>query len=147
MDVIVDIDGTVADCRHRLHWISSKPKNWKAFYAAVSQDVPIIPVITVIRRLAHSSGDRIIYCSGRPESTGLDTVRWIKKHVGVEGPLYMRADGDFRSDDVVKEELLAKIRQDGRDPFMVFDDRKRVKQMWVRNGLFVFDVNQHDVEF
>ena len=31
MDVICDIDGTVADCSHRLHWIQSKPKNWKAF--------------------------------------------------------------------------------------------------------------------
>ena len=29
----------------------------------------------------------------------------------------------------------------------VIDDRKRVKRMWVDEGLFVFDVNQTDEEF
>lgn len=29
----------------------------------------------------------------------------------------------------------------------VFEDRKRVKRMWVEAGVFVFDVNQKDEEF
>ena len=32
MDIIVDIDGTVADLEHRRHWLDCKPKNWKEFY-------------------------------------------------------------------------------------------------------------------
>ena len=31
---IVDIDGVVADVRHRLHHLDRRPKNWSAFFAA-----------------------------------------------------------------------------------------------------------------
>ncbi len=37
-----------------------------------------------------------------------------------------------------------------KDKFMIiaaFEDRKQIKKMWVENGIFVFDVNQHDKEY
>jgi hypothetical protein len=33
MDILVDIDGTLADCTHRLHHIQKQPKDWDAFFA------------------------------------------------------------------------------------------------------------------
>ena len=33
--VIVDIDGTISDVEHRRHHLMAKPKNWKAFNAAM----------------------------------------------------------------------------------------------------------------
>ena len=34
MDVVVDLDGTLADCTHRLHHIRGRRrKNWDAFFA------------------------------------------------------------------------------------------------------------------
>jgi hypothetical protein len=147
VDILCDIDGTIADLEHRRHWLKSKPKNWKAFYSGLENDKPIESTITIIRRLVNSSGDTIIFCSGRTEENREVTQAWIKKHVGIDGPLYMRSDGDYRDDPIIKKELLDKIRQDGYNPTMAFEDRKRVKRMWVENGIFVFDVNQHDEEF
>lgn len=46
--VIVDIDGTVADLRHRLHFIQGEKKDWDAFYARVSGDFPIESTLSVI---------------------------------------------------------------------------------------------------
>lgn len=67
-------------------------------------------------------------------------MRWLKRYIFPNDhindiPLYMRTAGDKRPDDVVKEELLAKIRADGYEPFLVFDDRQRVVDMWRRNGI------------
>ena len=145
MSFIVDVDGTVADCSHRLHWIKSKPKNWKAFYAGIEHDKPIAPVVAMVRTL--DEGCNIVFCSGRPEDYRDATQKWLDTHVGVIAPLYMRPKGDYRSDDLVKLELLERIRTDGYDPRVAFDDRKRVKKMWVEQGIFVFDVNQTDTEF
>jgi hypothetical protein len=59
----------------------------------------------------------------------------------------MRADNDFRDDAIVKKEMLDKILATGTEIIAAFDDRKKVKRMWVENGIFVFDVNQTDEEF
>lgn len=52
--VIVDIDGTVADLRHRLHFIQGEKKDWDAFYSHAGEDSPIESVINVINSLAIS---------------------------------------------------------------------------------------------
>jgi len=149
MDVICDIDGTVADLTHRRHWVATKPKNWKAFFQNIEQDKPIDSVINTIQAL-HSNWCQIIFCSGRGDEHRDVTRAWLIRHIGewIENqPLYMRAQGDFRADDIVKEELLAKMRVDGYNPTMAFDDRARVCNMWIRNGIFVFDVSQGKGDF
>jgi hypothetical protein len=60
----------------------------------------------------------------------------------------MRSKEDFRSDDIVKRELLDDVVADyGKKPDMVFEDRPRVVKMWRDNGIFVFDVKQKDEDF
>lgn len=137
MDVICDIDGTVADLTHRRHWVATKPKNWKAFFQNIEQDKPIDPVINTIQALC-ASWCQIIFCSGRGDEHRVVTRAWLSRHIGdwtENCPLYMRARGDFRADDIIKEELLAQIRKDGYDPKIAFDDRDRVVAMWRRNGI------------
>ena len=145
MDIICDIDGTLADLSHRRHWIENAPKNWKAFFTGIDRDEIIIPVAKVIQSLSKTF--TIIFCSGRPEHTRADTIRWIETNIKVAGPLYMRKANDFRRDDDVKKELLEEMKRDGFKPMIAFEDRKQVKRMWVENGIFVFDVNQYDKEF
>ena len=38
MLVVFDIDGTLAKIDHRLGFVRSKPKNWKAFDAGIPND-------------------------------------------------------------------------------------------------------------
>lgn len=142
MDIIFDIDGTLADCSHRLHWIQNKPKNWKAFFAGMEHDAPIEPTITIAQSLYGSFND-LIFCTGRPISHYGVTQAWLEKHVGdwtLACPLYMRAVDDHRPDYVVKEELLVKMRAGGIDPKVAFEDRDQVVDMWRRNGLVCYQV-------
>ena len=48
MAYIFDIDGTLADCSHRLHYISGEHKDWDAFYKECVNDKPIMGVIEVL---------------------------------------------------------------------------------------------------
>jgi hypothetical protein len=146
MDVIVDIDGTVADCTHRRHYIEHKPKNWKAFFAGIPLDPPIIPVIQVVQAL-HNDRHRIIMVSARNEDSRKATEDWLEEHLF--GPssyerLYMRKANDYREDSIVKKEILDQIIKDGYNPILAIDDRKRVVDMWRANGILALHCAEGD---
>lgn len=141
-DVIFDLDGTLADCSHRLHWIQNKPKNWKAFFAGMEHDAPIEPTIMIAQSL-YDSYNNVIFCTGRPDTHESVTRAWLSKHVGVWSencPLYMRPSGDHRPDYEVKALLMATMLADGFDPKIAFEDRDQVVDMWRRNGLICYQV-------
>jgi len=82
---------------------------------------------------------KVIFCSGRPERCREDTEKWLKRHGFNDYALWMREDGDFRRDDIVKQEILDKYLDKDRVMF-VLDDRQQVVDMWRRNGLQCFQV-------
>ena len=134
---VFDIDGTLADCSHRLHHIQKRPKDWGAFFAGASDDKPIDHVVGVCRALI-LNGETVVFASGRSDECHDQTRRWLDRHVSLRAlisPLYMRRAGDHRDDVVVKMELLAQLRADGYEPIMVFDDRDRVVAAWRAAGV------------
>jgi len=131
---IFDIDGTLADCSHRLHHIQKQPKDWDAFFAGCADDRPIEHIVS----LAHALEARaeIIFVSGRSDACKAETQEWLaERGFGLLHKLFMRAAGDHRDDDVVKSELLDRILADGWQPIMAFDDRSRVVKMWRARGI------------
>lgn len=131
---IFDIDGTLADCSHRLPHIQKMPKDWKAFFAAVIDDAPIAHIIGLAVDL-HTAGAKIVYVSGRSDECRNETLTWLGQQGLPEGRLYMRKSGDHRDDDILKAELLAELLVDGFKPVMAFDDRNRVVAAWRGNGV------------
>lgn len=131
---IFDIDGTLADCSHRLPHIQKQPKDWRAFFAAVEHDAPIPHIIELACDL-DAAGREIVYVSGRSDECRHATVQWLKRHGLPLGTLYMRKEGDHRNDDIVKAEILAELREQDYQPVMAFDDRNRVVEQWRRNGV------------
>lgn len=148
MLVVFDIDGTLANIEHRLDYVRSKPKNWKAFDAGIPNDKVNEPVAAVLVNMADAGHD-IVLASGRNERSRQATVDWLyDNELDCYQKLYMRKADDFRSDDIVKQEILDQIIADyGRKPDMVFDDRPRVVRMWRDNGIFVFNVYQGEEDF
>jgi phosphoglycolate phosphatase-like HAD superfamily hydrolase len=148
MLVVFDIDGTLANIDHRLDYVRSKPKNWKAFDAGIPNDKVNEPVAKVFR-LMMDNGHDVVLASGRNERSRQATEQWLlNNHLRGWQKLYMRKAEDFRSDDIVKQEILDQIVADyGRKPDMVFDDRPRVVRMWRDNGIFVFNVYQGEEDF
>ena len=133
--VIFDVDGTLADCSHRLPHILGLKKDWPAFFKDIALDKPIQPIIDLLITLEASN--RIVLCSGRPMEHFKATLDWVQEHVGgdyVSG-IYMRTTGDYRKDHIIKAELLDKIKADGYDPWLVVDDRSSVVAMWREKGL------------
>ena len=64
---VIDLDGVLADVRHRLHHISGGTKNWAAFFAGVGDDDVLAEGRAVVDRLA--ADHEIVYLTGRPERT------------------------------------------------------------------------------
>ena len=58
--------------------------------------------------------------------------------------LYMRSDSDYRPDHEVKSQMLDKMRKEGFNPTMAFDDRQQVVDMWREKGLTVAQVDKGD---
>ena len=147
---IVDIDGTIADLSHRLHHIQGDKKDWDAFHAACDKDTPIKDVVDVVITLEGLINTRLIFVTGRPESSRVKTQKWLAKTWGIEydledweEDLYMRCDGDFRPDFEIKKEIyehhLKNLTIAG-----VFEDRKQVVEMWRSLGLTCFQVKDGD---
>lgn len=73
--------------------------------------------------------------SGRPEPYRNRTKIWLESFDIKHKALFMRSDGDFRDDTIVKEELYRKFVLPDYDVAFVVDDRKKVVDMWRRLGL------------
>jgi hypothetical protein len=151
---IVDIDGTVSDPTHRRHLVEKaegKKPNWEAFHAAAKDDPPIEHMCALVRtlmgqsRVYRGAAPEIVYVTGRPDSILSDTVQWLTAQAIFRAtPLYMRKAGDYRLDYIIKAELLARLKADGFQPIMAFDDRKQVVQMWRQNGIPCLQVAEGD---
>ena len=129
---VFDLDGTMSNHRHRLHHITSKPKNWPAFFEACSDD-PLIEPIAKIATALIIRGEIIAYVTGRPESCRNRTIHWLHRNrLWFDNTyLIMRSAEDKRPDEVVKPELIKQL------PYQVtaiFEDRTRVVQKWRELG-------------
>ena len=116
---VVDIDGVVADVRHRLHWLERRPKEWDAFFAAAAQDEPLTQGLDRVAGLAIAHD--IVWLTGRPERLRRITERWLAGHGLPAGPLHMRGDRDRRPARTFKLAALRGIAAD-RPVGVVLDD-------------------------
>ena len=135
--VLVDMDGTLADVSHRLHWVrGAKKKNWKKFFNEMSKDPPNPVVLEWVQNLVPEY--RIVIVSGRPEDYRQATTDWLRRYKVPFSGLYMRRAGDRRPDHIVKRELLEEIGED--HVAFVIDDRNSVCDMWRGSGLTCYQV-------
>jgi hypothetical protein len=117
---VIDIDGVLADVRHRLSHLATNPKDWDSFFAAAPQDPPLAEGLAVARQLAVDH--QLIILSGRPERYRSATVTWLRDHSLPTEPLLMRRDGDRRPSRVTKIEALRNLALTGKVAILVDDD-------------------------
>lgn len=138
--IIVDIDGTVADCTG-----VRDPYDGKKCH----MDTVIEPVKLLLKRFHGNwltrliSPIKIIYVSGREEKWIYATIAWLKANkLPFDGMIYMRQTGDMRNDSIVKEEIYTAHIERYYHTQFVLDDRLSVCHNWFKLGLFVCNVNQ-----
>ncbi|MGI8880686.1 MAG: hypothetical protein ACR2KJ_09325 [Jatrophihabitans sp.] len=117
---VIDIDGVVADVRHRLHHIAHRPPRWDAFFAA-AQDDPALPEGLELVALL-SASHRIVWLSGRPERLRAVTERWLAEQDLSVDTVLLRAEGDRRPASVLKVEFLRELARSGPVGAFVDDD-------------------------
>jgi phosphoglycolate phosphatase-like HAD superfamily hydrolase len=131
MFVVFDLDGTISDPSHRIHFLEREKKDWRAFYAACDGDRPYPAIIRVLNAL-FITGAEVEIWTGRSEEVRYKTLAWLSAEGIPDVKLRMRDEGDHRPDTVVKEEWLA---ASSMKPMLVFEDRASVVAMWRSHGI------------
>ncbi|MFZ0323126.1 MAG: hypothetical protein WAN48_03220, partial [Actinomycetes bacterium] len=121
---VLDIDGVLADVRHRLHHLQSRPKDWVAFFDAAPADPPLIDGVTLAHQLA--AEHEVVYLTGRPERCRQDTLEWLKTHGLPTGRLLMRRDDDRRPARFTKVATLRQLQAERTVATMIDDDARVV---------------------
>ena len=117
---VIDIDGVVADVRHRLHLVERRPKRWDDFFARSADDPPLETGVALVLELAAEHD--VVWLTGRPEHNRAVTERWLADHGLPGGTLLMRRERDFRPAREAKRERLRRLRRDREIAVVVDDD-------------------------
>lgn len=141
---ICDLDGTIADCSHRLPLIAEKPKKWDEFHAGCVDDARIHDIADIVVTLCERDRYSPIYVTGRPRSSEQSTNRWLAEHGFPVGGLYMRKTGDYRHDWIVKSEILDEILAVVPKIYFALEDRAQVVKMWRERGIRCLQVCEGD---
>ncbi|GAA2096001.1 hypothetical protein GCM10009801_65250 [Streptomyces albiaxialis] len=120
---VFDLDGTLADVAHRLHFLEPPRRDWNGFFRAASGDPPLAEGIALALRWAETCD--LGYVTGRPERCRRATERWLRERGLPAAPLWMRPDRDRRPARVLKPELLADAART-REIAVVVDDDAQV---------------------
>lgn len=131
--VIVDMDGTLCDVSTVVH-LQAEHDGFSAFHHGCVECPPHGDVVDWCID-HHSRGHAILIVTGRDAWARELTTRWLTEHlpVPIDG-LYMRPDGDLRSNVDVKREIhdLLVLTYDVR---AAIDDDPEIVGLWQQAGI------------
>lgn len=138
--IIVDLEGTLTDCAHRIqYWVDKNYDKWNSLFSA---DAPSKQILKIIRENI-KLGKKIIICTAKSEEHTEKVYDWLHTHycsengttiLSVINGIYFREMGDIRISTTVKEEMLQKIMK----KYIVtcaYDDRPGNCEMYRKNGI------------
>lgn len=144
--IVTDIDGTIANLDHRLHFIKpidGSKKNFRKFLDACDKDSPKSDVIDMVINtyIGYGEHGNLVACSGRGDECREKTQAWLDEHLPLCSNLFMRERGDYRQDYIIKQNLLDfEILTRYHNVYCVFDDRDQVVKMWRDRGILCLQV-------
>jgi hypothetical protein len=160
--IIFDLDGTLADIDERKQnsQIDNGKMDWDIFFDPenIKLDKPK-PEVIKCAQMFHQQGYKIVIFSGRNDRSFHSTKEWLAQHEVPYDLLVLRpdkfkdeswpvADGNpatykmrFMPDQILKKEMLDTF-VDINDVFIIFEDRKKVVDMWRELGLTCFEVEE-----
>ena len=125
---VFDIDGVVADVRHRLHHLERHA--WDDFFDAAGADPLLAEGARLVADLAREHD--IVWLTGRPEWLRSVTTSWLSAHGLPSAELHMRPHGDFRPARRYKVSVLTDLAP--RGIAALIDDDDQVVRDAVRAG-------------
>lgn len=137
-DIIVfDLDGTLSLVGDRVKYLQQEPKDWDLFYNACGEDKINFPIFEILIHLKFNYEIRIV--TGRREGVKVKTLKWLEANgLCMSGRhIFMRKNGDFRHDTIVKPELIGDFKD---RILMIFEDRKSMVDKWRELGFTCLQV-------
>jgi hypothetical protein len=137
--IVIDLDGTLADCRHRIHLAHSR--RWDEFNSELLGDIPFRDVEWFLKELTSHRDIIVLALTGRSDKYMDRTLVWLGKHglSGVFDEVLMRPEGDYRSDHILKPLMLEEYfgsKEDAlRNVRFILDDRETVVAGWREYGI------------
>lgn len=139
--VIVDVDGTLS---------SHEGIRGPFEHEKSAQDEPHADVIDLLRAYVFTKIDYgaenldIIIVTGAEEKHRDIRVKWLRDHGVPFDVMYMRPNGDYRPDYVIKGEIYYAHIAGRYNVRFILDDRNQVVDMWRSHGLRVLQVADGD---
>ena len=141
--ILCDIDGTIANVLHRIHYVKGKEKNWEEFNSRSNNDSVKEDIANILREFHRDDETEIHIVTAREEKWKQDTEEWLRINDIPFNGLYMRGIGDSRSDSDVKKDIYTTNFADKKIWF-VLEDRDKVVKMWRELGLSCMQVAEGD---
>lgn len=133
--IIVDLDGTVADCSHRNPYDAKR----------CGEDIPIDFVIEIVKRF--QTDHKIIFVSGRDVKYQKETKEWLKEKAGlIESNYLIFMKPDKAADLSFKQEIFDQYIKDKFFVSFVLEDRSHMVQMY-RHKLKIPCLQVNDGDF
>lgn len=139
--VIFDLDGTLCDVSHRVHYMQRKPKEKEKFHAACVLDAVNTPVYDLYR-IFKRAGYKIIIMTCRPIQFKPQTEYWLKKHNIQFDELIMSTAA--MPDAKNKFGMYIDNIKFKYDVIFAVEDRTSVVNMWRDIGITCLDVAGND---
>tara|TARA_B100002051_G_C16684851_1_gene612002 strand:+ start:993 stop:1403 length:411 start_codon:yes stop_codon:yes gene_type:complete len=131
--IICDCDGTISLRTNR---------DTYDFNSSID-DKPNSSIIELLK-IYKESGFSIIIVTAREEKFKKITEKWLFINNIEYDQIFFRDNKDYRSDEIVKEEIFKKNIKPHWLISFVLDDRDRVVKMWRKIGLTCLQVNEGD---
>lgn len=147
--IIVDLDGTLCDCSHRVHL--AQAKEWDEFHKGIAEDKVREDVAAFLDAIHERGLHDVLLCTGRNEAYRTQTIKWLRDN-GIDkgiwkwfNDLLMRPKDSHESDDVLKVRLVDEYFG-GRENALkrvafVLDDRDKVVQSFRDAGFRCWQVS------
>ena len=153
MNLVFDLDDTIANSQHRVQkylWnvdTGERIENpdWDAFFEQCHLDT-LLPAGVLARHHLESGHDVRIW-TARCASVRNKTVKWLQDNdiwLRHASHLRMRPINNRIDDDLLKLSWLKEEEKLGFRPDIIFEDRKRLVDMYRDNGYTVFQVDYGD---
>jgi len=103
--ILCDLDGTLANCEHRRHFLEGGSPNFDAFFENMDQDEVVRPIAQLLD-IYRDKGISILLCSNRPEKYRDKTDKWLLDNKIFYDYLFLRLIEHENSPDQVSKKAL-----------------------------------------
>lgn len=155
---IFDVDGTLANIKHRLPILQDESLNtntkWRMFFDQCDKDLPVEANFRTLHYLLYIGCD-VWFWTGRSDEVEQKTCEWLQTYCTFfeacrdadTMKLRMRPASNYTPDHELKQQWLHEMNKEDRARLVaVFEDRSEVVAMFRRNGVTCFQVDDGDIE-